>query len=315
MSGKVLALSGGVGGAKLAFGLSQCVAADQLCIVANTGDDFSHLGVAICPDLDTVMYTLAGLANAVQGWGLEGESWQLMSALDRLGGETWFRLGDRDMATHLRRTALLAEGLSLERVTASLCRALSVEQTLLPMSDDPVRTQVHTAQGWLAFQDYFVRQQCAPQIDAIRFQGIDSATAAQGFRQALVDPALSAIVICPSNPFVSVDPILALPDVREALISHAAPVIAVSPIIAGAALKGPAAKMMAALAMPVCAGAVAAYYGDLLDGFVIDNADSSERSAIEALGLPVLQVNTIMRSTEAKIALAADCLEFAASLS
>ena len=315
MSGKVLALSGGVGGAKLAFGLSQCVAADQLCIVANTGDDFSHLGVAICPDLDTVMYTLAGLANAVQGWGLEGESWQLMSALDRLGGETWFRLGDRDMATHLRRTALLAEGLSLERVTASLCRALSVEQTLLPMSDDPVRTQVHTTQGWLAFQDYFVRQQCAPQIDAIRFQGIDSATAAQGFRQALVDPALSAIVICPSNPFVSVDPILALPDVREALIGHAAPVIAVSPIIAGAALKGPAAKMMAALAMPVCASAVAAYYGDLLDGFVIDNADSSERSAIEALGLPVLQVNTIMRSTEAKIALAADCLEFAASLS
>lgn len=315
MQGSVLALTGGVGGAKLALGLSALLPPDRLTIVANTGDDFKHLGLHIAPDLDTVMYTLAGLANPEQGWGIAGESWAAMDALAGLGAETWFRLGDRDLATHLLRSQWLRAGKSLTAVTDLLCQRLGIPYRLLPMSDNPVRTLVATAAGELAFQHYFVRERCAPPVTGFRFAGIESARPQGDFMDRLRAPTLAATVICPSNPFVSIRPILGLPGVEAALRASAAPVIAVSPIVAGRALKGPAAKMMAELRLPATAAAVAAVYGDLLTGFVIDEADGAQADQIRDLGIEVLVVPTVMASREDKIALARHVLDFAASLS
>lgn len=312
---KVLALSGGVGGAKLALGLSKLLSHEQLTIVTNTADDFEHLGLAISPDLDTVMYTLAGLNDQQRGWGLAGESWQAMAALKQLGAESWFQLGDKDIATHLIRTQALARGESLSDVTANLCDRLDIAHPVLPMSDDPVRTMLETDQGTLAFQHYFVREQCAPAVRDFYFKGVERARPHPRLMALLQDQSLAATVICPSNPFVSVSPLLQLTGVHQAMIDSVAPVIAVSPIVAGLAIKGPAAKMMGELNMLATATAVAEYYGELLDGFVIDESDVDQADAISALGVPVLVVPTVMKTLQDRIALADQVLDFASELS
>jgi len=311
---KILALSGGVGGAKLALGLKHCLQADELTVVANTADDFEHLGLSISPDLDTVMYTLAGLNDTEKGWGLAGETWNGLAALQRLNGETWFQLGDKDIATHLIRSQALAQGKTLTEVTALLSQGLNAGVNLLPMSDDPVCTMIETATGDLSFQHYFVRDRCEPSVMGIRFEGIEAARPQSEFLQLLQGNELSAVVICPSNPFVSVEPMLALPSVREALKKCSAPVVAVSPIVAGLAIKGPAAKMMKELSMPASAEAVACYYGDLLDGFIIDESDAFQAEAIEALGIKALVTPTIMKNLQDRIDLAQQVIKFSGSL-
>ena len=278
----VVALSGGVGGAKLALGLSRVLPPEDLLIVTNTGDDFEHLGLAISPDIDTVMYTLAGVANQTLGWGRQDETWSFMETLAAVGGETWFRLGDRDLAVHVERTRRLRAGETLSAITAYLCGRLGVGPRVLPMSDDPVRTRVRTDDGWIDFQDYFVRRRCEPVVHEVAFHGAEAADAHPDFLAALADPRLKAVVICPSNPFISIEPILAVPGVRAALADCAAPVIAVSPIIGGRAVKGPTAKMMTELGLTPSAGAVAKRYAELIDGYVVDYADMDQIAAIRA---------------------------------
>jgi LPPG:FO 2-phospho-L-lactate transferase len=309
--GKVVALAGGVGGAKLAHGLAAHLG-ERLSVIVNTGDDFEHLGLTICPDFDTVLYTLAGIANRAQGWGIEGETWSFLDQLGRLGGPDWFRLGDRDVALHALRTMRLAAGESLTAVNSSFARRLGVAPAVLPMSDDPVRTVVDTADGPLPFQDYFVRLRCEVAVTGFSFAGIEAASPSSEVLSALRDPALSAVILCPSNPFVSIAPILSLPGFRAEL--GRAPVVAVSPIIAGQAVKGPAAKMMRELGMPVTALVVAGHYAGIADGFVIDHADSAQAPAIEALGIKVLATDALMRDEADRARLAAECLAFAEGL-
>ncbi len=306
--GFVLALSGGIGGAKLALGLYRVLPPGALTVVANTGDDFAHLGLSISPDIDTLLYTLAGIDNPELGWGRRDETWTFMKALARLGGETWFNLGDGDLATHVERTRRLAAGESLSQITDDFRRRLGIRARLLPMSDDPVRTRLLTAEGWRDFQDYFVRQRCAPLVREIAFAGAHEARPQPDFLAALADDNLRAVVICPSNPFISIDPILSVPGVRGALRACAAPVIAVSPIIGGKAVKGPTAKMMAELGLPVDAAAVARHYGDILDHYVADEADAGE---VADLGVPVTFTRTLMLSLEDRETLARAVLEAA----
>ena len=304
----ILAITGGVGGAKLSLGFAGELAESQLHLMVNTADDFKHMGLHISPDVDTLLYTLSGRSNRSQGWGLESESWNTMGALERLGGETWFRLGDMDIATHLWRTQALASGMGLQASVKSLAQRMGIGCHIYPMSDDPVRTIVCTQEGELAFQHYFVRRQCQPSVTGFRFDGIDSAQPNPTIMQKLADDAFAAIVICPSNPFVSVDPILQLPGMWQALRQTSAPVIAVSPIVAGMAIKGPAAKMMAELNMPVSALALARYYSerypDLVSGFVIDGSDASLAADIQNTGMDLAITNTVMHSTEDKQKLA-----------
>ena len=306
--GFVLALSGGIGGAKLALGLYRILPPGALMVAANTGDDFEHLGLAISPDIDTLLYTLAGLDNPELGWGRRDETWTFMKALESLGGETWFNLGDGDLATHVERTRRLAAGESLSQIADDFRRRLGISARLLPMSDDRVRTRLRTAEGWLDFQDYFVRQRCRPVVREIAFAGADQARPQPNFLAALADKNLRAVVICPSNPFISIDPILSLPGIHEALRACQAPVVAVSPIIGGKAVKGPTAKMMAELGLPVDAAAVARHYGEILDHYVADETDANE---IGDLGLPVTVTRTFMLSLEDREALARVVLEAA----
>jgi LPPG:FO 2-phospho-L-lactate transferase len=301
----VVALSGGIGGAKLALGLSRVLPPQDLLIIANTGDDFEHLGLGISPDLDTLMYTLAGLDNPVLGWGRRDETWSFMETLSQLGGEDWFRLGDRDLAVHVERTRRLRAGERLSAITAHFCNRLGVKQRLLPMSDDRVRTRVRTDTGWIDFQEYFVHRQCRPVVRELVFDGAAAARAHPDFLGALASERLRAVVICPSNPFISVDPILALPGVRAALTACRAPVVAVSPIIGGKAVKGPTAKIMGEFGLTPSAAEVARYYGDLLDGFVIDHADAA------GLGVRVTAAQTLMRTLADRKALARAVLDFA----
>lgn len=297
----VVALSGGVGGAKLALGLYRILPPDGLTVIANTGDDFEHLGLAISPDLDTLLYTLSGNANEELGWGRRGETWTFMNALGALGGETWFRLGDGDLATHVERTRRLISGESLSAIIDDFRRHLDIRARVLPMSDQPVRTRLRTAEGWLDFQDYFVRLRCEPVISDLQFTGAAEARPHPAFLAALADPALRAVVICPSNPFISIDPILAVPGVREALRECRAPVVAVSPIVGGQAVKGPTAKMMAELGLPVDAATPARHYRDFLDLYVADQADAA---AVADLDLPVVLAKTLMQSLGDREALA-----------
>jgi LPPG:FO 2-phospho-L-lactate transferase len=276
----------------------------ELTVVVNTGDDFEHIGLRICPDLDTVTYTLAGLANRETGWGLAGDTFETLAALERLGGPSWFRLGDRDLATHLQRRALLTQGLRLTEVTGRLCESLGVRARVLPMTDDEVATKVLTAEGELDFQDYFVRRRCEPVVRSIRFAGVESAKPAPEVTAALA--AADGIVIAPSNPFVSVEPILALPGLREMLQSK--PVVAVSPIVGGQAIKGPAAKMLGELGLDVSALGVARRYAGLAGGFVMDRQDAPLAAAVSALGFETLVEQTIMRSDAEREALAKACL-------
>jgi len=311
---KYLALSGGVGGAKLAVGLAHLLAPEQLTIVCNTGDDFDHYGLRICPDLDSVMYALAGRNNERQGWGLTDESWRALDQLGAIGGETWFRLGDLDIATHLLRSECLRRGESLSAATRKLCAGFGVAHALVPMSDDAVATVVRTDAGELSFQHYFVREQCRPEVRGFYFRGIEQARPQREWLQPLLDDTLDAVIICPSNPFVSVDPILQLPGVRAALQNTAAPVIAVSPIVGGQAVKGPAAKMLRELHYASSAFAVAEYYRDVVDGFVVDSVDADQVEAIAELGIAVRATPSVMKTRADRVQLAHDVLQFAAAL-
>jgi LPPG:FO 2-phospho-L-lactate transferase len=306
--GLVVALSGGVGGAKLALGLSRVLAADDLLIVANTGDDFEHLGLSISPDIDTLTYVLAGLDNPVTGWGRRDETWSFMETIGSLGGEDWFRLGDRDLALHVERTRRLKAGETLSQVTREICRRLGIKTRILPMSDDRVRTRVRSDGGWIDFQDYFVRQQCRPVVQELAFDGVDTARAQPDIMATLEGGKLRAVVICPSNPFISIEPILAVPGLRAALAGCGAPVVAVSPIVGGRAVKGPTAKMMQELGLAVSSATVAERYGDLLSGYVVDSADS------KGIRAKLHVAPTLMTTLEDREALARTVLDFADSL-
>ncbi len=278
----------------------------RLTVVVNTGDDFEHLSLHVSPDLDTVMYTLAGIANPQTGWGIAGETWNFMTQMERLGGPAWFRLGDRDLATHALRTERLRAGETLTSVTADLCRALDIMPALVPMSDDPVRTVIRTDGGELPFQHYFVRLACAVPVTGIRYDG----AVAAALNPALTQARPAAIVICPSNPYLSIDPILAVPGVRDWIAALCVPVVAVSPIVGGAAIKGPAAKIMRELGVPVTAAAVARHYAGLIDGIVIDEADAGLVAEIEAAGIAARVAPAVMRTPADRVALARVCLDF-----
>lgn len=307
----VLALCGGIGGAKLALGLQGVVAPGKLAVAVNTGDDFEHLGLAISPDVDTVLYTLAGLANAELGWGRSGETWSFMGELERLGGETWFRLGDGDLAVHVERTRRLAAGEPLSAIVADFGRRFGLATRVLPMSDERVRTTVETGVGTLGFQHYFVKHRCAPLVTAIRFDGAERSLPLAAALQVLEQPDLAAIVICPSNPYLSIDPILAIPGWRLALRESRAPVIAVSPLIGGAAVKGPTAKIMRELGLEVSPLTVARHYAGIIRGFVLDEADAALASGFD---VPVHVTRTLMRTLADKERLAREVLGFARTL-
>jgi len=318
MSGHVLALSGGVGGAKLVHGLSLALAPGELTAVVNTGDDFRHLGLAVCPDIDSVVYALAGLSDPVRGWGRASETWTFMAALKSVGGEDWFQLGDGDLAMHVQRTRLLIQGCTLTEATGHICRALGLQVQVLPMSDDTVRTRVLTDEGWLDFQDYFVRRQCRPAVREFEFAGAAQARAQPEVLAALRRPDLRAVVICPSNPFVSVEPILAVPGMREVMERCAAPVVAVTPIIGGKAVKGPVAKMMRELGLEVNGESVARRYAGLIDAFVVDEGDA--RTPVDAvarggLAMSVVRAPTLMTDRADRVRLAGAVLAVADALS
>ncbi|MEM9256808.1 MAG: 2-phospho-L-lactate transferase [Pseudomonadota bacterium] len=312
----VLALSGGVGGAKLTLGLSDVMDSERLNVLVNTADDFRHFGLQVCPDIDTVVYTLAGLSNSEQGWGLADETFHALKGLERLGGDTWFQLGDFDLATHLWRSERLAGGHDLLQVTHDLAVRLGVHSRIHPMSADPVSTLVCCEQGELPFQHYFVREQCAPSVTGFRFEGIDQARPNEQVLALLREQPLAAIIVCPSNPFVSIDPILQLPGLWTTLKESPTPVVLVCPIVAGQALKGPAAKMMTELGVPVTALGVAEYYcgryPGLLNHFVIDTSDAKLAADIEQMGLRVTVTPTVMKTRQDKAQLASTVLAVAA---
>jgi LPPG:FO 2-phospho-L-lactate transferase len=307
---RVVALAGGVGGAKLAEGLARCLLPENLTIVVNTGDDFEHLGLAICPDLDTVCYTLAGRSNSITGWGRAGETWAALETITELGGPGWFRLGDHDLGLHLERTRRLRQGETLSEFTQRLCRSWGIGPTVLPMSDDAAPTSVYTiSDGELPFQEYFVHRQCHPQVTGFRFDNIESANPAPGVLGAFEKAGL--VVICPSNPWVSIGPILAVPGIRAAL--NGRQVVAVSPIIGGQAVKGPAAKMYAELGIEPSALAVAQQYQELLAGFVLDKVDEQLAPAITNLGIRPLVTDTLMKNPADRQRLAQQVIDFGES--
>ncbi|MBT3712135.1 MAG: 2-phospho-L-lactate transferase [Anaerolineae bacterium] len=300
---KIVALAGGVGGAKLAHGLAQILPPENLTTIVNTGDDFEHLGLNISPDLDTVCYTLAGLANPVTGWGRVDKSWNVFENLEQLGAPTWFRLGDQDLGTHLERSRRLRKGDTLSAITNDFCKAWGIKHTILPMTDDPMPTIVDTVEkGELTFQEYFVHQCCKPKVKGFRFEAVEKARPAPGVLEA-IDQA-DAIVICPSNPWVSIDPILAV-----ASLNHAC-VVALSPIIGGETVKGPAAKMYRELEISPSALAVAKHYEGLLSGFIFDQVDKELKFEIENLGMQTMMTDSLMKNLEGKIRVAKDVLKF-----
>ena len=310
-TGRVAAVCGGVGGAKLADGLLRTLPRGALGVIVNTGDDFEHLGLRISPDIDTVLYTLSGLANPDTGWGRRDETWTFMRALEALGGETWFRLGDGDLATHVERTRRVAAGEPLSVVVADIAHRLGIPACVLPMTDGRLRTRVLTDEGLIDFQDYFVRRQCRPRVREIRFEGAAACRPAARIAALLAEPGLEAIVICPSNPYLSVDPVLAVPGMRELLQATGVPIIAVSPLIAGTAVKGPTAKIMGELGKPISAAEVAHHYEGLIDGFVLDRRDEAVVSQIR---VPVLLSCTLMATTDDRRRVAIDTMRLARQL-
>lgn len=301
--GHYIALCGGVGGAKLAYGLSRVLDGADLTIVVNTGDDFEHLGLHICPDIDTVVYTLAGLANPETGWGRAGETWTFMDTLRALGEADWFLLGDGDLAMHVARTHRLRAGDTLSEVCARLCERLGIAPAIVPMSDQPVRTMVDTDAGVLPFQDYFVGRKCEPAVRAIAFDGADVARPSPGFVAAMAREDLAGIIFCPSNPYLSIDPLLAVPGIRAALEARQVAAVAVSPIVGGAAIKGPTAKIMNELGVKPDVATVAAHYAGLIDGMVVDDADAA-RLGGAPLAIPAWTTQTVMKSESDRVALA-----------
>ena len=304
---KIVALAGGVGGAKLASGLARIIPTHELSVIVNTGDDFDHFGLRICPDLDTVCYTLAGLQNPETGWGVAGESWNSMKSVERFGGPTWFKLGDQDLGTHLERTRRIASGEPLSRITANFCHALGISARVFPMTDDRVATWVVSENdGELPFQVYFVQRQCEPKVKGFRFDGIQTCRPAPGVLEAISSADL--VIICPSNPWVSIDPILAVPGIKDAVKKCL--VIAVSPIIGGKTVKGPAAKMYAELGIHPSALAVAQHYRDLLSGFVIDEFDRNLANEFSGWGIILLVTKTLMVTAEDRAFLANEVVNF-----
>lgn len=311
---KVVALSGGIGGAKLALGFSRVLAAGELTVIVNTGDDFEHFGLSVSPDIDTLLYTLAGINNPDAGWGRAEETWSFMSAIGEIGGDTWFKLGDKDLALNVYRTHALGSGKTLSAITAEVSKRLGISSRIVPMSDDSVRTIVNTELGALEFQDYFVRRKCEPAVVDIRFCGSEKARPSSEFQQMLNSNDVAAFVVCPSNPYLSIDPILALAGVRESLINNEAPVIAVSPIIAGDSVKGPTAKIMSELGLECSATEIAQHYHGLIDGFVVDAGDANIVPEIEKLGIAVLSTNIIMKTIEDRQMLAEKVMKFVTTL-
>ena len=306
---RILAISGGVGGAKLALGLAKILGPNELTFAVNTGDDFEHLGFHIAPDVDTLTYTLAEISNTETGWGRGDETWRFMDALAALQGETWFKLGDRDLALHVTRSRMLSMGATLTQATDHICGALGVQHRVLPMSNDPVRTTVHTPDGPLAVQHYFVRDRCKPQVTGFEFRGVENAALNPEIMACLDD--LDGIVICPSNPFVSIDPLLHIPDAKRALLQAAVPIVAVSPIVGGKAIKGPTAKMMRELKIPASAGEVARHYGNLLSGIVLDEQDQNLHDTLDTA---TIVAQTVMVTLQDRVDLGHTVLKFIDSL-
>ncbi|MET0365466.1 MAG: 2-phospho-L-lactate transferase [Sphingobium sp.] len=303
---KACVLTGGVGGAKFVAGLENCGLTQSVTAIVNTGDDFRHLGLHISPDIDTLLYTLAGKSNVAQGWGREGETWSFLDAVRSLGGPDWFRLGDGDLALHVLRAERLARGETLSAITADFARAWGIRSHVLPMSDDPVETFVDTDEGTLAFQRYFVERQCAPRVNAIRFEGAETARAAPGVVEAIL--SADAVFLAPSNPFLSVDPLLAMEEIAKALEETAAPVIAISPIVGGTAVKGPTAKIMGELGIAVDNEAIANHYSAFVDALLIDTSDAPPSA------LPSLATHTMMRTLDDKVRVAREAIALAHSL-
>ncbi len=301
MSGHVVALSGGVGGAKLAHGLYLALGPDELTVIANTGDDFRHLGLQICPDIDSIVYALAELSDPVRGWGRREETWNFMQALRQLGGEDWFALGDADLALHVERSRRLAQGETLTDATRAFCRAFGIRADILPMTEDAVSTRLRTDGGWLDFQEYFVRRRCEPMVRECAFEGAAAAQMQPRALAALARRDLRAVIVCPSNPFLSIDPILAVPGLRATLAACAAPVIAVTPLVGGRALKGPAAKLMHELGFEVSADTVARRYADFIDWFIYDETDAAPPGVA---GVAMAAAQTVMTCKEDRLHLA-----------
>lgn len=306
---RVVALSGGVGGAKLSLGLYRALPAHALTVIVNTGDDFEHLGLRICPDLDTTLYTLAGIEHPAQGWGRRDETWTFLRVIADLGDEAWFRLGDGDVALHVLRTQRLQAGERLSQVMQDFAQRLGIAARIVPMSDVPVATRVVTDEGELAFQEYFVRRRCEPRVRAIHFDGAADAKPAAEAIAALEAPDLAAVVLCPSNPFLSIDPLLAIPGIRRALVARRAPVVAVSPLIGGRAVKGPTAKIMDELGVATTPRAIAGRYRGLIDGLVIDAQDSVLAGELD---IEVFSTRTLMQTLDDRVALARFVLDCAA---
>ncbi|NDJ33686.1 MAG: 2-phospho-L-lactate transferase [Chloroflexi bacterium] len=306
---RVTLLVGGVGGAKLALGLADVLPAGALTVIVNTADDFRHLGLHVSPDLDTVMYTLADMANPKRGWGIAGDSLKAMSLVERYGGPSWFSLGDTDLGTNIYRTALLDEGHTLTAITERFSKALGIEHTILPMTDDRVRTLIDTVDmGTLGFQDYFVRERWQPVVTGIRFEGAAEARPTEAVLQAMAESEV--IILGPSNPLLSIDPILSVPGIRDASVASKAPVVGVSPIVNGQAIKGPAAKLMAELKLDVSPVGVLRHYDSLLDGFILDERDSALLDAVHNMGVQAAARQTVMQTRPDKVRLANEILDW-----
>jgi LPPG:FO 2-phospho-L-lactate transferase len=309
MTGRVTVLTGGVGGAKLALGLCHAMPAEDVTAIINTGDDFTHLGLAVSPDIDTLLYTLSGKSNPIQGWGRANETWGFMDAVRSLGGEDWFALGDADLALHVLRTQRLRKGDALSTIIADFASSWGIKARLLPMTDDTVATRVVTDEGELDFQHYFVKRRCAPTVRAIRFVGAAEAQPAAGVIEALRDERTKAILLAPSNPFLSVDPILSVPAIRQALLETHIPVVAVSPLVGGDSVKGPTAKIMREMRLQVSAETISRHYGALLDAVWIDSRDPPEQ-----LELRHARADTLMKTLEDRVRVARAALDLAASV-
>ncbi|HKX36701.1 MAG TPA: 2-phospho-L-lactate transferase [Rhizorhapis sp.] len=308
MKDKVVVLTGGVGGAKLVLGLTRVLPPDRITAIVNTGDDFEHLGLQISPDIDTLLYTLSRKANEQQGWGREGESWGFMDALRSLGGEDWFLLGDGDLAIHVLRTKRKAQGDRLSAITRDFAAAWGIEATILPMTDDNVATFVATDEGDLPFQRYFVERRCTPVVRSVRFEGAHSAAPAPGVLDALLSEETSAIFIAPSNPYLSIDPILSVPAIRAALAEAQAPVVAISPIVGGKAVKGPTAKLMGEMGVAVSPAAIASHYEGVIDGLLVDERDQMD------IALPIASTDTLMITLDDRARVARTALKLAQQL-
>jgi LPPG:FO 2-phospho-L-lactate transferase len=308
----ITVLTGGTGGAKFVWGLAQIVLADQLTVIVNTGDDLTWWGLHVSPDIDSVLYALAGKLSPERGWGYAGDTFRCLERMRALGSDGWFQLGDLDLATHLRRTELLHRGLMLSEVTNELCRGMGVQQRVLPMSDDQIETLIQTANGDLAFQEYFVRDRCEPKPLGVRFRGADRSSTAPGILEAITRSEF--IFIAPSNPVTSIGPILSVPGVRDTLRNTTARIAAVSPIVGGEAVSGPAAKLMRVKGWPISPAGIAEAYKDFAHLIIADSRDESERAAIEKLGKQATFTNTIMHSDDDKTALAQFALQSVSQL-